>query len=59
VPVASYAERQPDGRLRVRAMIAEPDGTRLRQCDELFSWPSSESEAHQVGLDLGLRLKNA
>ncbi len=52
VPVAAYALRQGD-KLWLRGMLADPDGTHLRRREVTVSWPSSESEAEQVGLELG------
>ncbi len=56
-PIAAYAERIDSGGLRLRAFVAEPDGTRLRSADVQASWPASESEAHQFGLKIGGSLK--
>lgn len=56
VPVAAYAVRQGD-KLWLRGMLAEPDGTRLRRREVTVGWPSSESDAEQIGLELGRGLK--
>lgn len=58
VPVAAYAVEQ-NGALWLRAMLAEPDGTRLRRRELSVAWPSSESEARRVGLELGRELRDA
>jgi len=51
-PIAAYAARE-DGRLRLRAFVAEPDGSRLREADRMFTWPAGEDEAHALGLEMG------
>ena len=54
-PIAAFAEKS-GGQLRLRAFIAEPDGSRLRESDRTFAWPSSEDEAHRIGLEIGASL---
>ena len=56
VPVAAYAMRQGD-KLWLRGMLAEPDGTHLRRREVTVAWPAAESEAEQVGIELGRGLK--
>lgn len=56
LPIAAFAERA-EGRLRLRAMLANPDGSNARFSDETYSWPTSEQEALQLGLDTGKRLR--
>ena len=61
-PLAAFAERADaaDGpRLRVRAFIAQPDGSHFRRGERVVAWPSSEAEARAVGLDLGAELAAA
>lgn len=56
VPVAAYAERHGD-EIRLRALLAESDGTNLRRGEEQTSWPASESDAFSLGQRLGAKLK--
>ncbi|MCU0656475.1 MAG: hydroxymethylbilane synthase [Polyangiaceae bacterium] len=56
LPIAAYAERA-GAQLRLRAMVADPDGSRPRFADEWHLWPTSEHEAQLLGLDLGRRLR--
>lgn len=56
-PVASFGERTGE-RLRLRALLAEPDGSRLRRDELVEPFPSSKAEAHELGLTLGQRLKS-
>lgn len=58
VPVAAYA--LPVGRdLHLRALLAEPDGSRLRRDQVTAPWPDSDEAAHLIGFDLGRRLRAA
>lgn len=52
VPVAAYAERTPTG-MRLRGMLANPDGTNLRRREVSSAWPGTTEEAHRLGLELG------
>ena len=54
-PMGAHADRH-DERLRLRAFVAEIDGSGLRRAEHVVSWPASEAEAHEVGLSLGRRL---
>jgi hydroxymethylbilane synthase len=55
-PVAAYALR--DGsELWLRALLAEPDGSRLRRAEQRHPWPATAAEAHRFGVELGARLK--
>lgn len=54
-PLGAHADRF-DGRLRLRAFVAEVDGSRLRRAEDIVTWPTSEAHAHEVGLALGRRL---
>ena len=56
-PIAAHAERI-DVRLRLRAFLADPDGSRLREADRTLPWPGSEDEAHRIGLEMGHLLKS-
>jgi hydroxymethylbilane synthase len=51
-PVAAFAERQGD-RLRLRALLAEPDGSDLRTTERLAAWPADATEAERIGKDAG------
>jgi hydroxymethylbilane synthase len=55
-PVAAYAVRDAD-ELWLRALLAEPDGSRLRRGERRAAWPKSAAEAAAVGRDLGAELK--
>lgn len=56
-PVAAYAERTGDA-LRLRAMLAEPDGSRLRRVEQSCLWPDSLDEAFAFGERVGATLKS-
>ena len=51
-PVAAFAERAGD-RLRLRALLAEPDGSDLRTTERLVAWPADAAEAERIGKDAG------
>lgn len=55
-PVAAYAMRR-GGEMWLRAMLAEPDGSRLRAGERRIAWPGGVDEAEGVGRDLGAALK--
>ncbi|AUX40739.1 porphobilinogen deaminase [Sorangium cellulosum] len=55
-PVAAYAVRAGDV-LWLRALLAEPDGTRLRTAERRITWPGDVHEAARLGEDLGAQLK--
>jgi hydroxymethylbilane synthase len=54
-PMAAHAQRS-GARLRLRAFVANPDGSSRRDGEREVPWPSSESEARDVGLGLGREL---
>lgn len=56
IPVAAYAERQ-DGELLLRALLAEPDGSRLRRREERAAWPATTEAARTLGYKLGQALR--
>jgi hydroxymethylbilane synthase len=62
-PVAAFAVRDGD-ELWLRALLAEPDGSRLRRGERRISWPQSqaegegEGEAERAGRALGEELKS-
>jgi hydroxymethylbilane synthase len=64
-PIAAYAERVEDsagpgtGKLHLRAFVADPDGSRLREAERTFSWPAAEEDAHRIGLEVGHFLRSA
>ncbi len=58
VPVAAYAVRQAD-EIWLRAMLADPDGSRARFRESRTRWPSSEGTAFELGVALGRELKAA
>ncbi|WP_437289642.1 hydroxymethylbilane synthase [Sorangium sp. So ce406] len=55
-PVAAYAVRDGDA-LWLRALLAEPDGSRLRRAERRVAWPGDLREAARLGEDLGAELK--
>jgi len=57
-PVAAYAERIGSD-MRLRAMLAEPDGSKLRRTELSRSWPASLDEAFAFGEQVGAILKSA
>jgi hydroxymethylbilane synthase len=54
-PLGAHADRFDD-RLRLRAFVAEVDGSRLRRGEDVVTWPASEVEAHELGIALGRTL---
>ena len=56
-PLAAHAERHGDG-LRLRAFVANPDGSRLREGSREVAWPATEDEARALGLALGATIKD-
>jgi hydroxymethylbilane synthase len=54
-PLGANAERV-DGSLRLRAFVAESDGSNLRHGERVVPWPADEAEARAVGLALGQSL---
>jgi hydroxymethylbilane synthase len=57
-PLGAFAERK-EGTLRVRAFIAEIDGSSPRRAEREVPWPQTEADAHALGLDLGGALRRA
>ena len=55
VPVAAWARRDGD-RLKVRAMLANTDGTNVRFAERDEPWPTSDEGARAIGIDLGRSL---
>jgi hydroxymethylbilane synthase len=56
IPVAAHAERQGD-ELLLRALLAEPDGSRLRRREERVAWPATNEAARTLGYKLGQALR--
>ena len=54
-PIAAHAERV-EGRMRLRAFVADADGSRLRRGERREPWPSGEGEAAELGMSLGKEL---
>jgi hydroxymethylbilane synthase len=55
-PVAAFAVREGDS-MRLRALLAEPDGSHLRTTERLVAWPAGEAEAERIGRDAGEELR--
>jgi hydroxymethylbilane synthase len=56
-PMAAYAERLGD-RLRLRAFVANPDGSARRDGERDVAWPATEQDARDAGDALGRELAN-
>lgn len=54
-PVAAFAEKSGD-RMRLRALLAEPDGSDVRTCERDAAWPRDAEEAAGLGRDAGEEL---
>jgi hydroxymethylbilane synthase len=57
-PVAAYAIRSHGG-FWLRALLADPDGTRVRRGERRAGYPSSDAEAEALGRELGEELVRA
>lgn len=55
-PVAAFARRSGD-QIWLRALLAEPDGSRLRREEVHVAWPANTGDAHELGCEVGRRLK--
>ncbi len=55
-PVAAFAELE-DGQLLLRALLAEPDGSRLRRTRRSAPWPQKLEQAFEFGKSVGQSLK--
>jgi hydroxymethylbilane synthase len=55
-PVAAFAEKVGE-ELRLRAFLAEPDGSRIRRREIRVPWPKSLEEAAKIGRTLGQEMK--
>jgi hydroxymethylbilane synthase len=56
IPVAAYAERLGD-ELRLRALLAEPDGSNLRREELRCPWPETLQRAQDIGASVGRALR--
>jgi hydroxymethylbilane synthase len=56
VPVAAYAERSGT-ELRLRALLAEPDGSNLRREELRCPWPETLQRAQDIGAMVGRALR--
>jgi hydroxymethylbilane synthase len=54
-PLGAYAERTGTG-MRIRAFVANADGSGAKHVDETPAWPADEATAHEAGLSAGRRL---
>lgn len=57
-PIAAHAVRDRDD-LWLRALLAEPDGSRMRMGERRIHWPAGAAEAETLGKDLGEELVKA
>jgi hydroxymethylbilane synthase len=55
-PLGIHAERL-GGSIRLRAFVAQPDGTQLRRAERNAPWPLGETEAAALGESVGDELK--
>jgi hydroxymethylbilane synthase len=55
VPVAAYAVREGE-QMWLRALLAEPDGSRLRKNEQRCAWPKTLQGAQHLGAELGREL---
>ncbi len=58
VPVAAYAERV-GAELRLRALLADEEGTDIRRVDRRTPWTDDPEVARSFGLEVGATLKRA
>jgi hydroxymethylbilane synthase len=56
-PIAAYAVRE-GGELRLRALLAEEDGTRPRAGERRIPWLGDATEAERCGRELGAELQH-
>jgi hydroxymethylbilane synthase len=56
VPVAAYALHVPEG-LWLRGLLADSDGSNLRQQQLHAPWPGDEQQAFELGRELGSKLR--
>jgi len=58
LPLAAHAV-QAGAALQLTALLAEPDGTRIRRRVSRTTWPRDEREAWEIGSSLGRELREA
>lgn len=58
LPIAGFGERS-GAKLRLRALLADEDGARLREQDVECPWPAGVQAARECGLAVGAALKHA
>lgn len=56
LPIAAFAVRVGQ-ELWLRALLAEPDGSKLRRNEGRVAFPKDEAEAHRFGFELGTQLR--
>jgi len=56
LPVAAYAQRTEQG-MRLRGLLADPDGSNLRRAELSRAWPTTDAEAEAFGAELGRSLR--
>lgn len=56
-PIAAHARRNDGGKMRLVAMLAEPDGSNLRFVEQVAPWPSTEQEGDRFGREVGSQLR--
>jgi hydroxymethylbilane synthase len=57
-PLGAHGERDGDGGVRLRAFVADPDGSRLRRAEERAAWPASDADAEAFGRGVGAKLRS-
>ncbi len=57
LPVAAFAVREGE-EMHLRGLLADPDGTNLRQGARRAAWPKDAAAAEALGRDLGAELKS-
>jgi hydroxymethylbilane synthase len=56
IPIAAHAVRDGD-EIHLRAMLAEPDGSRPRWREVRAAWPTSHEAAAEIGRAVGQELR--
>lgn len=56
-PIGSFANRTPEGRMRLRGLFAKPDGTEVYQADETAPVETVD-DAYALGLRVGRSLRS-
>jgi hydroxymethylbilane synthase len=56
VPVGAHARREGNS-LQLSALLADPDGTRIRTREITTAWPANAEEAERIGVALGHQLR--